>query len=129
MEEFGLQDIGRRIQAVRKTKKKTQDEVAEAIGITKKTISEWERGLKQPGLLNILHFCKFLGITVDELLELQPSRTLHLELSEGERDSMLARLDDCHRAAQNSPENTPLHRTLHGLERQIAALFGKAQSQ
>jgi len=36
MKEFGLQDIGRYIQAARKAKKKTQDEVANAIEITKK---------------------------------------------------------------------------------------------
>jgi transcriptional regulator with XRE-family HTH domain len=122
MEEFGLQDIGKRIQAARKAKKKTQDEVAAAVGLTKKTISEWERGLKQPGLLNILAFCKFLGITVDELLELQSIRTLHLELSEQERDALLAMVHDC----EQDTEFSHLQPKLQTLAQQLKGLFNRA---
>ncbi len=125
MEEFSLQDIGKHIQAARKAKKKTQDEVAEAVGLTKKTISEWERGLKQPGLLNILAFCKFLGITVDELLELQPARVLHLELAEQERDVLLAMAHEC----EQETELNRLHPKLQTLAQQLKALFSRAQRQ
>lgn len=44
MEKFSLSDLGRRIKAIRKEKKKTQEQVATAIGIRQKTISEWEHG-------------------------------------------------------------------------------------
>ncbi len=125
MKEFGLQDIGRYIQAARKAKKKTQDDVANAIGITKKTISEWERGLKQPGLLNILHFCKFLGITVDELLELHPPRTLHFELSEHERDELFALVLEC----VQETEFDRLQPKLRTLAHHLKAFFSRAQRQ
>lgn len=38
---------GKLILALRKEKGKTQREVAEAIGISDKTVSKWERGVSQ----------------------------------------------------------------------------------
>lgn len=54
MNELGLHELGKLIKTARKAKKKTQDEVAQAIGVRKNAVSEWERGVKQPGILNLI---------------------------------------------------------------------------
>ena len=74
MEEFNLRELGKRIQAARKAKKKTQDDVAQAIRVSKNIVSEWERGTKQPGIMNVLKYCNFLGITLDELFTFKQQR-------------------------------------------------------
>jgi transcriptional regulator with XRE-family HTH domain len=94
MEELNLNMLAERLKSTRKAKKKTQDEVAEAIGVNKYTISDWERGIKQPGILNIVKYCNVLGITLDELLGLTQKRELHLVISEEERDAVLAMFED-----------------------------------
>jgi transcriptional regulator with XRE-family HTH domain len=60
MEDLSLRTLAERLKTTRKAKKRTQDEVAKAIGVNKYTVSDWERGLKQPGFLNILNYCHFL---------------------------------------------------------------------
>ena len=32
------------------------------------TVYEWEKGRQHPGFLNVVKFCEFLGMTLDELL-------------------------------------------------------------
>ncbi len=71
MEEVSSSTLAKRIKVVRKSRKKTQDDVTKASGVSKNTISDWERGLKQPGILNFLNYCSVPGIRLDELLAAQ----------------------------------------------------------
>ncbi len=129
MKEYGLKDLGKRIQTARKAKNKTQDDVAAAIGVNKITVSDWERGIKQPGFLNILNYCNFLGITLDELVEFKKQQYLLILLTSEERDNLLARLEACQREARQHQENTPLHQNLDVLEQHIHAVLSRAQYQ
>ena len=52
----------------RKTKKYTQRELADKLGISDKTISKWERGNGFPEVSLLLPLCNELNITVNELL-------------------------------------------------------------
>lgn len=129
MERYTLNELGKRIKAARKAKKKTQDDVAEAIGVSKISVSEWERGLKQPGFLNILNYCNFLGITIDELLGVKKQTFFYITFTEEERNMMLSMLSECQRDADNSLKNTPLHSKLHFLEQHIKAFFSRSQNK
>lgn len=60
--------IGRFIAAARRAKGLTQRELAEALGLSNRTISKWECGDGLPELANILPLCELLDITADELL-------------------------------------------------------------
>ena len=60
--------IGRFIAASRQAKGLTQRELAEALGLSNRTISKWECGDGLPELANILPLCELLDITADELL-------------------------------------------------------------
>ena len=60
--------IGRFIAARRHERGMTQRELAEALGLSNRTISKWECGDGLPDLANILPLCELLGVTADELL-------------------------------------------------------------
>ena len=67
---------GRFIAQIRKERKMTQRELADALMISDKTVSKWECGNGLPEVSLMLPLCKELGITVNELLtgrRLQPS--------------------------------------------------------
>ena len=125
MGNYDLKALGKRIKAVRKAKKKTQDEIAQAVGIGKTTLSEWERGLKQPGLLNMLTYCQCLGVTLDELLEITPSRTLQIEMTEEERDMIFSIFDTCEQDLNTTDINS-LRQTMHSLKQQLQTIFSRA---
>ena len=125
MEKYNLNELGKRIKIARKAKKKTQDEVAQAIGIGKTTLSEWERGLKQPGLLNILNFCNFLGITIDELLDLKKRTYFNIKLTGEELNTILSMFDEC----QQESEMIKLQKKLQFLEQYIKVLLSRTPTK
>jgi transcriptional regulator with XRE-family HTH domain len=63
------QDIGRFIAEKRKQKNLTQEQFAERIGVSNKTVSKWENGKCMPDYSVIELLCKELDITVTELLD------------------------------------------------------------
>ncbi len=122
MEEFDLSELGRRIKTARKAKKKTQDEVAHAIGVSQNIISDWERGAKQPGILNILNYCNFLGITLDELFDVKKQKYVNIQFTEEEIDTIFSLVDEC----EQEPEIRDLQKKLRFLRQYLKSLFGRA---
>ena len=61
--------IGQFISAKRKEKNLTQEQLAEKLGVTNKTISKWENGKCMPDYSVIELLCKELDITLAELLD------------------------------------------------------------
>lgn len=123
--EYDLKELGKRIQTARKSKKKTQDDVAHAIGVSKNIISEWERGVTQPGLLNILNYCHILDMTLDEVFDLHKTRSLTIHLTTEERDAILAILTKC----KQETDMTNLHEKIEVLEYSLKAFFSRAESK
>lgn len=60
--------IGKFIASCRKEKKLTQKELAEKLGVTEKSISNWENGRNMPDLSLFKPLCNELGISINELL-------------------------------------------------------------
>lgn len=60
--------IGNFIAECRKNKKLTQEQLAEKIGVTSKSISRWENGNTMPDYSLLKDLCNELGITINELL-------------------------------------------------------------
>ena len=60
--------IGKFIVKCRKDKKMTQSEVAEKLGVTDKSIGNWENGRNMPDLSLFKPLCDVLGITINDLL-------------------------------------------------------------
>ena len=63
------QVIGKFITLKRKEKNLTQEQFAEKIGVSNKTISKWENGKCMPDYSVIEILCKELDVTVSELLD------------------------------------------------------------
>lgn len=59
---------GKLILALRKEKGKTQREVAEAIGISDKTVSKWERGFGCPDVSLLPLLSEILGVNIEQIL-------------------------------------------------------------
>lgn len=61
--------IGRFIAMKRKEKNLTQEQLAEKLGISNKTISKWENGKCMPDYSIVKPLCQELGITIAELMD------------------------------------------------------------
>ena len=60
--------IGKFILECRKKKNLTQSELAEKIGVTDKSISNWENGRNMPDLSLFKPLCEILDISVNDLI-------------------------------------------------------------
>lgn len=58
--------IGRLIAECRKSKKLTQAQLAEQLGVTDKSVSKWENGICLPDVSLYKKICEILGITLNE---------------------------------------------------------------
>ena len=73
--------IGKYIATCRKNKKLTQEQLAEKLGITSKSISRWENGKTMH--VSLFHsLCKELSITINDLLSGETTSKNNLDLSE-----------------------------------------------
>ena len=60
--------IGEFIARKRKEQELTQMQFAEAVGVSNKTVSKWETGLRMPDVAILQNVCDVLKITINELL-------------------------------------------------------------
>ena len=63
------QQIGKFIAHKRKEKNLTQEQLAEKLGVSNKTVSKWETGKCMPDYSIVQPLCKELEITVAELMD------------------------------------------------------------
>jgi transcriptional regulator with XRE-family HTH domain len=68
------------IKLLRKRKKRTQDEVAEALHMKRSTLSGYENRVAQPGLEVLLQFSEYYHIAVDTLLRVDLSKLSETQL-------------------------------------------------
>ena len=66
--------IGSKVKALRKTKKLTQEQLAEAVDVSWRTISNLETGKVIPKLELICALANYFDISVDELLNVRISQ-------------------------------------------------------
>lgn len=57
-----------KLQKLRKQKSLTQEELAEALYVSRAAVSKWESGRGYPNIDSLKTMAKFFGVTVDELL-------------------------------------------------------------
>ena len=57
---------------LRHERKITQEELADYIGVTKGSVSKWEKNISKPDLQTIPVLATFFGVTIDELLGYLP---------------------------------------------------------
>ena len=79
--------IGDTIQKLRKIKGLTQEQVANALGITAAAVSKWETDSTYPDISLLSPLARILGTSVDNLLNFKE------KLSEEEIDTLLTEAD------------------------------------
>ena len=62
-------DLGKKIINLRKKEKITQEKLADVIGVTRQTISNWELNVTKPDLKQIKELSKVFHISIDELVD------------------------------------------------------------
>lgn len=61
-------EFNEKLQALRKQKGLTQEELAQALFVSRTAISKWESGRGYPNIESLKHIARFFSVTVDELL-------------------------------------------------------------
>lgn len=60
--------LNEKLQALRKQKNLTQEEVAQALYVSRTAVSKWESGRGAPSIDSLMAIARFYGVTVDALL-------------------------------------------------------------
>lgn len=61
-------DFGRKLKALRRTRRMTQEELAAEIGISKTSVVNYESGTRKVPLELIIKFVEFFGVSMDDLM-------------------------------------------------------------
>ena len=62
-------DIGSKIKAARIEKKLTQEQVAELLGVSRQTISNWENQKSYPDIISVIKMSECYDVSLDYLLK------------------------------------------------------------
>lgn len=62
-----MDDFKISIAAARVDAKKTQEQVAKALHVSKQTIGSWEKGKTSPSVEKAMEFCKFCNVPYDRV--------------------------------------------------------------
>ena len=71
--------IGKRLASMRGYRRLSQEQLGGFVGVTKQTISGWERERRVPDADNIVDLCKALDCSADYLLGLSDTIGGHVE--------------------------------------------------
>lgn len=66
---LGERTLGERLQALRKSRGLSQEQLAEQAGVSRQAVSKWELGESQPDLDKVLALSEFFGVSTDYLLK------------------------------------------------------------
>ena len=69
-------EFNEKLQQLRKQKGLTQEELAEALFVSRTAISKWESGRGYPNIDSLKAIAKFYGVTIDELLSGEDALTI-----------------------------------------------------
>ena len=72
-------DLGNNIRQLRRRDKKTQEALAEALGVTAQAVSRWESGGSYPDMNLIPSIANYFGVSIDELFGYTNERTKRID--------------------------------------------------
>lgn len=61
--------LGEVLKSHRTKNKMTQEFVAEAVGVSRQSVSKWEQGISDPSTSNLFSLANLFGVSVEELLK------------------------------------------------------------
>ena len=72
-------DIGSKIKAARLKKKMTQEQVAELLGVSRQTISNWENEKSYPDIISVIKMSDYYEASLDYLLKGEQKMNTYLK--------------------------------------------------
>ena len=81
-------DLGNNIRQLRRRDKRTQEQLAEALGVTSQAVSRWESGGSYPDMNLIPSIANFFGVSIDELFGYEWERSHRIDALAAEIDRM-----------------------------------------
>ena len=63
-----MDSLGKKISALRRERKLSQEELASALFVSRQSVSKWETGQSIPDADNIAAMCSFFGVSADTLI-------------------------------------------------------------
>ena len=69
---MSLNNMGKIIQQKRKEHQLTQEELAQAMGVSKSSVSKWETGQTYPDIYLLPQLATYFSMTIDELMSYEP---------------------------------------------------------
>jgi len=79
------QNFSRNIKLLRKRRRKTQDDVSQALNMKRSTLSGYENNVGQPGVESLVAISEYYGVTIDTLVKVDLSALSESQLSQLER--------------------------------------------
>ena len=74
-------EIGTKLKSARKKCGLTQEKAAEAVGVSRQTISNWENEKSYPDIVSVIRLSSLYSVSLDELLKGDEKMMEHLEES------------------------------------------------
>ena len=74
-------EIGTKLKSARKKCGLTQEKAAEAVGVSRQTISNWENEKSYPDIVSVIRLSSLYSVSLDELLKGDEDMIEHLEES------------------------------------------------
>ena len=68
-----LMEIGSIIRNARNNAKLSQEQAAEALGVSRQTISNWETGKSYPDIISVIRMSELYSVSLDHLLKEEDS--------------------------------------------------------
>lgn len=63
---------GRRMRELRKAKRLSQTELAQALEVSTSAVQKWEGGASEPGAKTLRRMAELFGVSIDDLCEYEP---------------------------------------------------------
>lgn len=74
-------DIGNKLRCGRQKKGLTQEQVAQVVGVSRQTVSNWETGKSLPDVISVIRLSDLYGVSLDQLLKGDDTMLHHIEES------------------------------------------------
>lgn len=77
--------LGNKLVKLRKENKLSQDSLADKLGVTRQTISNWELNITKPDIIQIKNISEIFNISIDELLDNNTKDIIEKKISNTEK--------------------------------------------
>lgn len=94
-------NFGNRLRELRSSKKLTQQQLAERLGLTKSVISAYETAMRYPSYDVLIHIASIFKVSTDYLLGMEQNRTIDISGLSIENERLIYQLIDALRQNTN----------------------------